>query len=59
MIGKRRRGRQTRRDDTFEELTGMGLSAQLGQLNSRLDGKGSYLSHIRCPNDLASLWDRV
>ena len=35
------------------------LSAQLGQLKTGQDGKGLLRSHLWCPNDRKSLWDRL
>ena len=35
------------------------LPAQLGQLETGQDGKGSLRIHLWCPNDLPRLWDRI
>ena len=38
---------------------GWTLLALRGQLKTGLGGKGLLKSHLWCPNDLASLWDRL
>ena len=35
------------------------LPAQLGQLKTGQDGKGLLRIHLRCPDDLLRLWDRI
>ena len=35
------------------------LPAQLGQLKTGQDGKGSLQIHLWCPDDLPRLWDRI
>ena len=52
---KTKRGRKTI-SKSGQEWT---LPAQLGQLKTRQDGKGLFLMHLLCPNDLPRLWDRI
>ena len=35
------------------------LSAQLGRLKTGQDGKKLLRSHLRCPQDLPRLWNRI
>ena len=51
----RRRGGKTI-SKSGQELT---LPAQLGQLKTGQDGKGSLRIHLWCPDDLPRLWDRI
>ena len=56
--GKRKRGRQKKRweSKSGQEWT---LQAQLGQLKTGQDGKELLQIHLRCPDDLPRLWDRI
>ena len=50
VLEKRRKNRQKKRwEDKIKELTGMDFLAQLGQLKTRLGGKGLFLSHLWFP----------
>ena len=53
--GKRKRGGKTILKSGHEWT----LPAQLGQLKTGQDGKGLLQSHLRCPDDLPSLWTRI
>ena len=53
--GQRKRGGKTI-SKSGQEWT---LPAQLGRLKTGKDGKGLLRTHLRCPDDLPRLWDRI
>ena len=57
--GRRKRGRQKKREDTIKECTGMDFAAQLGQQITGQNGKGLLRIHLWCPDDLPRLWDKI
>ena len=61
MKGKRKKKTDRRRGGKAISKSGQEwtLPAQLGQLKTGQDGKGSLRNHLWCPDDLPRLWDRI